>query len=231
MISFQMLPSTWPTNYQQAVACQQACQGKVRLIPLAAPPRLVAGVDVAYDKVGAALYGAVVVMSLPDLEIVEEVGAIGEQQFPYIPGLLSFREIPILIKALEQVRHRPEVILVDGQGIAHPRGLGLATHLGVLVEMPTIGCAKSRLIGTFRELGREKGSVSPLEWQGQTIGVVLRSRRNCKPLYLSPGNLITMTETLEIVKQCLGKYRLPLPLREAHLLSQRLRAEALLSQS
>ncbi|MDD3581746.1 MAG: deoxyribonuclease V [Desulfobacca sp.] len=225
-----MLSYTWPTNYQEAVACQQACQDKVRLIPLAAPPRLVAGVDVAYNKVGSALYGAVVVMSLPELAVVEEVGATGVQQFPYIPGLLSFREIPILMAALEKVRHRPEVILVDGQGIAHPRGLGLAAHLGVLLDMPTIGCAKSRLIGMAAEPGIEKGSVSPLEWQGKTIGLVLRSRRNCKPLYLSPGNLITMAESLQVVLQCLGKYRLPLPLREAHLLSQRLRAGDQLSE-
>ncbi|MBW1917679.1 MAG: endonuclease V [Deltaproteobacteria bacterium] len=219
-----MLSSNWPSNYQEAVACQKACQDKVRLIPLATPPRLVAGVDVAYDKVGPALYGAVVVMTLPDLEIVEAVGATGEQQFPYIPGLLSFREIPILISALKKVRQRPDVILVDGQGVAHPRGLGLASHLGVLLRRPTIGCAKSRLIGKANEPGMEKGSISPLEWEGQVIGLVLRSRRSCKPLYLSPGNLITLEETLQVVLKCLDKYRLPLPLREAHLLSQRLRA-------
>ncbi|MFP3868446.1 MAG: deoxyribonuclease V [Desulfobacteraceae bacterium] len=216
----------WPRNYQDAVACQKACQDKVRLVPIAAPPRLVAGVDVAYDKVGAALYGAVVVMSLPDLKLVEEVGATGKQQFPYIPGLLSFREIPILLSALKKVRHRPDVILVDGQGIAHPRGLGLASHLGVLIKMPTIGCAKSRLIGTATEPGIDKGSVSTLEWEGKAVGLVLRSRRGCKPLYLSPGNLITLEEALQVVLTCLGRYRLPLPLREAHLLSQRLRTRS-----
>lgn len=223
---FEPALSSWPRTAKEAVACQQAWKDKVRLVRLPASPRLVAGVDAAYAKGGSAIFGAVVVMSLPELALVEEVGATGEQHFPYIPGLLSFREIPILIAALKKIRHPPDVILVDGQGIAHPRGLGLATHLGLLIGLPTIGCAKSRLIGEAAEPGVDVGSVSPLEYHHQIVGLALRSRRACKPLYLSPGHLITLPEALQVVQQCLRKYRLPLPLREAHLLSQRLRAAA-----
>lgn len=217
--------SSWPQTYEEAVACQQSWRDRVELVPLAAPPRLVAGVDVAYDKEKPVLYGSVVVMSLPELEMVEAAGERGVIKFPYIPGLLSFREVPILAAVLQKIRHRPEVILVDGQGIAHPRGLGLASHLGVLLEMPTIGCAKSRLVGEADEPGTERGSTSPLLWQERIVGLVLRSRRDCKPLYLSPGHLITLEEAYQVVLQCLTKYRLPVPLREAHLLSQRLRRQ------
>jgi deoxyribonuclease V len=150
--------------------------------------------------------------------------------FPYIPGLLTFREAPILLAALNRLRRQPDVILVDGQGIAHPRGLGLASHLGLLIGRPTIGCAKSRLIGTTDDLRREAGSVNPLRWEGKIIGIVWRSKLRCNPLYISPGHLITLEEALRVAQQCLGRYRLPLPLREAHLLSQQQRQQAVLNQ-
>jgi deoxyribonuclease V len=186
----------------------------------------VAGVDAAYSKTDRAIYGAAVVLSLPDLALVEAAGASGPVTFPYIPGLLTFREAPILLAALQQLRHLPDVILVDGQGIAHPRGLGLAAHLGLLAGRPTIGCAKSRLVGEYGELKLEKGSVCPLTWEGKKVGWVLRSSRGCRPLFISSGHLITLEESLEITRQCLGKYRLPLPLREAHILSNRLRRQS-----
>ena len=155
--------------------------------------------------------------------MIESAEAIGTVNFPYIPGLLSFREAPILLAALQKLRQKPDVILVDGQGIAHPRGLGLAAHLGFLVGIPTIGCAKSRLCGEFGELKLEAGSFRPLRWNEKQVGWVLRSRRGGRPLFISPGHLITLDESLNLIRQCLGKYRLPLPLREAHILSNRLR--------
>lgn len=218
--------SIWPRNYREALACQQALQNKLRLTPLERPPQLVAGVDAAYDKNRPALFGAAVVMSLPELQIVEKVAVTGEVSFPYIPGMLTFREAPIILTALSRLQRQPDVILVDGQGIAHPRGLGLASHLGLLIGKPTIGCAKSRLIGTSENLGREAGSVNPLQWEGKIIGLVWRSKLRCNPLYISPGHLITLEEALRVAQQCLGKYRLPLPLREAHLLSQQQRQQA-----
>jgi deoxyribonuclease V len=212
----------WPQTPAQAITCQARLQSQVRLQPLPAPPRLVAGVDASYSQVDQKIYGAVAVLSLPDLTLVETAGLSGPVPFPYVPGLLTFREAPILVAALQQLRQPPHLILVDGQGIAHPRGLGLASHLGLLVGIPTLGCAKSRLWGEFGELHLEKGSVSPLTWQGRQLGWVLRSRRNCRPLFISPGHLVTLAESLALTRQCLGKYRLPLPLREAHILSNRL---------
>jgi len=213
----------WPRTGAEARACQDRLRLKVCLRPLPQPARLVAGVDAAYDKTGRRIFGAAVVMSLPDLAIIESAGACGQEQFPYVPGLLSFREAPILLAALEKIRNRPQVVLVDGQGIAHPRGVGLASHLGLLCGIPTIGCAKSHLWGNYGQVGLEAGSVSPLVWQEKTLGWVLRPRRGLRPLFISPGHLITPAESLAVVRQCLGKYRLPLPVREAHLLSNRLR--------
>ena len=215
--------SNWPQTPAEALACQERLRSQVRLQPLPAPPRLVAGVDAAYSKTDREIFGAAVVLSLPELAVVETAGVSGTVKFPYIPGLLSFREIPILLAALQKIRQPPDVILVDGQGIAHPRGLGLAAHLGLLLNIPTIGCAKSRLCGEFGELKPEAGSFCPLTWKEKQVGWVLRSRRGGRPLFISPGHLITLDESLNLIRQCLGKYRLPLPLREAHILSNKLR--------
>jgi deoxyribonuclease V len=215
--------SPWPETYAEAISCQERLRSQVRLQPLPAPPRLVAGVDASYDKKNQKMYGAAVVLSLPELTLVESAGISGPVPFPYIPGLLSFREAPILIAALKKLRHLPDVILVDGQGIAHPRGLGLATHLGLLIGIPTLGCAKSRLCGDFGELNLKAGSACSLTLKNKQVGWVLRSRQGCRPLFVSPGHLITLNESLDLVRQCLKKYRLPLPLREAHTLSTSLR--------
>ncbi len=217
--------SNWPRTPAEALACQVRLQSRVTLRPLPDQPRLIAGVDASYAKKDRRIYGAVVVMSLPELAIIESVGVCGPVPFPYLPGLLSFREAPILLAALKKIRHRPQVILVDGQGIAHPRGMGLATHLGLLIGIPTLGCAKSRLWGEFGELKLEMGSFCPLTWQAKKVGWVLRSRRGCRPLFISPGHLITLDESLDVIRQCLRKYRLPLPLREAHILSTSLRRQ------
>lgn len=211
-------PSSWPDSVAAAVAWQEQHRQAVRLRPLTRPLRRIAGVDAAYQKDDRLLYGAAVVFSWPELAVLETAVAVGPVPFPYIPGLLSFREAPILQAAIRQLAKKPDVILVDGQGIAHPRGLGLASHLGLLLELPTIGCAKSRLWGEAGELGLEKGSVCPLRAAGKVVGYLLRSRRGCRPLFISPGHLITLEESLELTRGCLGPYRLPLPLRAAHIL-------------
>ena len=139
--------------------------------------------------------------------------------FPYIPGFLSFREIPALLKALEQLKITPDLIFCDGQGIAHPRRLGIACHLGVLIDVPAIGVAKSLLVGKYGEVPQEKGSCTPLQDQGETIGVVLRSRVNVKPIYISIGHRISLPTAVKYVRDCLGKYRLPEPTRIADKLA------------
>jgi deoxyribonuclease V len=215
-----------PRSYQEAVAWQEQMRGRVRLAPLGRRPRLVAGVDAAYDLKGKRIFGAAALYSYPDLALLEEAGAEDDIPLPYIPGLLSFREAPALAAALENLRQTPEVVLVDGQGIAHPRGLGLAAHLGVLLDIPTIGVAKSRLVGEGAAPDMEAGSVSALVWEGRVVGLIVRTRARVKPLYLSPGHRLTLEECREITLGCVTRYRLPLPLRQADLLCRRLKRNA-----
>jgi deoxyribonuclease V len=218
--------NSWPRTYQEAVAVQETLRGRVRLVPLNRPPRLVAGADAICDKADRQIFGALALYTYPELELVEEVGVGGECPFPYRTGLLSFREIPILAAAFRRLKSKPDVVLVDGQGIAHPRGLGLAAHLGLVLDIPTIGVAKSRLVGEGEEPEPEAGSCKALIWQGKQVGLILRTQRAKKPLYLSPGHRITLPESLTIALGCVRKYRIPLPLRQADLLTRRLRAAA-----
>lgn len=219
-----MIPADWPRTYQEAVALQETLRGRVQLIPLPQPPRFVAGADAICDRGDKNIYGALVVYSYPELELVEEAGVAGVCPFPYRTGLLSFREVPILAEAYKRLKQLPDVILVDGQGIAHPRGLGLAVHLGLVLEVPTIGVAKSRLVGRRTEPDQDAGAASPLIWQGKEVGLILRTQKGRKPFYLSPGHLVTLAESREIVMRCVKRYRSPEPLRQADQLSRRLRS-------
>jgi deoxyribonuclease V len=221
-----MIPRDWPKTYQEAVAVQETLRGQVRLIPLPRPPRFVAGADAITDREDRRIFGAIAVYSYPELELVEEAGAESVCPFPYRSGLLSFREVPILVEAFGKLRWRPDVLLVDGQGIAHPRGLGLATHLGLVLDFPTIGVAKSRLVGAGEEPGADAGAASPLILAGKVVGLILRTQKGRKPFYLSPGHRITLEESREIVMGCVKRYRNPIPLRQADILSRRLRSRA-----
>jgi len=160
---------------------------------------------------------AVVVLSYPELELVEVATAEGGLEFPYVPGLLSFREIPLLAEALHKVENAPDLVLVDGQGVAHPRRMGLASHLGLLLDLPTIGCAKSRLCGEYEQPDVGKGSASEVRDGGEAIGLALRTREGCKPVFVSTGHLVGLKEAAGWVLDCCRGYRLPQPLRLAHL--------------
>jgi deoxyribonuclease V len=214
----------WPKTFGAAVALQEELRHRVELIPLARLPRLVAGVDAICDREDKRIFGAAALYRYPELELVEEAGVAGECPFPYRTGLLSFREVPVLAAALAQLHERPDVVLVDGQGIAHPRGLGLAAHLGLVADVPTIGVAKSRLVGEGDEPDLAAGSFKALIWKGKQVGWLLRTQKGKKPLYVSPGHRVTLPECLEITLGCVTRYRLPLPVRQADLLSRRLRA-------
>ena len=179
----------------------------------------VAGIDVGFDLKHKLSRAAVAVLSYPDLEFVESSKAELETVFPYIPGLLSFREIPVIIEALKKIKQIPDVILCDGQGIAHPRRFGLACHIGVLTNVPTIGVAKSRLIGKYESLSKDKGSKVSLTDKDEKIGSVIRSRTNVKPLFISIGHKLDLDKCLEIVWNCITKYRLPETTRFAHRLA------------
>lgn len=178
----------------------------------------VAGVDTHYDV--NRLWAAVVVLTFPDLVIVESALINRPLTFPYVPGLLSFREAPATLELLDQLSAKPDLLLVDGHGLAHPRRFGLACHLGVLADVPTIGVAKSRLIGTYQEPGIERGAWSELVDRGETIGAVLRTRRAVRPVFVSIGHRISLKTAIDLVLCCTGRFRLPEPIRLADILSR-----------
>ncbi len=210
----------WNLSYHEAVETQNRLREKIRLTPLPLKTiRHVAGADIAISKKLKRLVAAVVVLRFPELDIVESRATHVALSFPYIPGLLSFREIPGMIRCLEKVFTPFEIMLCDGQGIAHPRRFGLASHLGVLLQIPTIGCAKSRLVGEYEPVGREKGDESSLIYGGKCVGSVLRTRAGVKPIFVSPGHRIDRACSRRIVLACTKKYRIPEPTRQAHILA------------
>lgn len=178
-------------------------------------PLLLAGTDVGFEDNGNITRAAIAVLTYPDLELVEYQIARVETQLPYIPGLLSFREVPALMAAWQQLTHQPQLIFVDGQGVAHPRRIGVASHFGLLINKPTIGVAKSRLCGKFDVLDNYIGATQPLMDKGEQIGTVLYSKLRCKPLFISSGHLISQETALEWVLKTFKGYRLPEPTRWA----------------
>lgn len=199
-----------------------------RLVPKGGPRRvrLVAGADISYAKGSDRFFAAVVVLALPDLRTVEEVTVAGKSPFPYIPGLLSFREGPLLMRAFARLKSTPDLILFDGHGIAHMRGIGIASHLGLLLDVPSVGCGKTRLVGEHEEPGPAVGDHVPLVYEGRRVGAVLRTRENVKPIYVSPGHRIGIPQAVRWVLRCGAGYRLPEPTRRAHVLSNKARVSA-----
>lgn len=183
------------------------------------PPQRVAGIDVGYEANGTVTRAAVAVLSYPGLQPLESVLIRRETRFPYIPGLLSFREIPAVLDALARLDTLPDLILCDGQGLAHPRRFGLACHLGVLTDLPTIGVAKTRLIGTYVEPPQIRGAWTPLLDKDETIGAVLRTRVGCHPLFISIGHRVSLETAVAQVLACTTRYRLPETTRQAHSLA------------
>ena len=204
---------------KQAIALQQELRDRVIRQDRFAPPRRVAGVDVGFEAQGSVTRAAVAVLDFPSLKPLEEAVARQPTRFPYVPGLLSFREIPAILQALEQLAQPPDLLLCDGQGLAHPRRFGLACHLGLLTDIPAIGVAKSRLIGRHGALPVEKGAWVPLTLQGEVIGAVLRTRSGVKPLYISIGHRISLESAIHYVLACTTRYKLPETTRAAHRLA------------
>lgn len=202
-------PQSWPQTVEEATAIQEELRGQVIVKDDLPQVRYVAGVDAGYQEQEQQTQAAVVVLSFPDLQLCDQAIARCPTQFPYIPGFLSFREVPAVLEALEQLTIMPDLLLCDGQGLAHPRRFGIACHLGVLTNLPTIGVAKSRFIGTHEVLPPERGSWQPLLDQGETVGAVLRSRSQVNPLYISIGHRISLLTALDYVLRCTPQYRLP----------------------
>lgn len=213
------------TDVKQAITLQKQLAAKVEILPLQKRVRLIGGVDAAFPTGKNSCLAGVVVMRFPEMEIAEEVHAEVDCHFPYIPGMLSFREAPAILAAIRKLENLPDLLLVDGQGLAHPRRFGLACHLGLELGLPTIGCAKSRLIGRHVEPAHAKGSQVDLMDKDQVVGRVLRSRAGVKPLYISVGHLIDLDGAVDLVLRCCGRYRLPEPTRLADKLVGRLRQE------
>lgn len=206
----------WDITPQEAVQLQKEMVTQViHDQPLAlSSVNYIGGVDVSVKE--GVSQAAVVVLSYPDLELIEAVTAAMPTPFPYVPGLLSFREGPALVEAFEKLQTVPDVFIFDGMGRIHPRRIGIASHMGLWLGKPTIGCGKTHLIGTYERPGEAKGEYSDLSDKGEVLGVVLRTRKGAKPVYISPGHLMDIDSAIEITLACTPKYRLPEPIRQAH---------------
>lgn len=212
-------PHPWDLTPDAAVQLQRRLARRVREEPLALDRiRTVAGVDVGFPQPDRYRAG-VVVLSFPQLQVLEEAVAEGPVSMEYVPGLLSFRELPGILAALQRLHRRPDVFLVDGQGRAHPRGLGIASHLGVLLDWPTVGVAKSVLVGRPQgPLGETRGSRVPLLYRGRVVGMLLRTRTGVKPVVVSVGHRVDLAGAVDLVLATAPRYRLPEPIRAAHRL-------------
>jgi deoxyribonuclease V len=231
----------WNLTPTEAVELQKKLREQVRAGPLKGEARLVAGCDISFNKFSEIVYAGIVVLRLPDLEIVDRATAITRTAFPYIPGLLSFRETPALLEAWEKLNTSPDVVMLDGQGLAHPRRFGIACHFGLITERPALGCAKTVLVGKYDEPGESAGSYSLMTHKGDTVGAAVRTKDRVAPVYISIGNLIDLDGAISLALRCVkgyagqagslfesapaskSKYRIPEPTRQAHLLVNELR--------
>lgn len=208
----------------QATELQARWRKRVESEDRLGPIQIVAGADVSYARGDPVLYASVVSLDAASLELLETAGVVRPAEFPYLPGYLSFREAPAVIEAFSSLRRRPDLLLVDGHGLAHPRGFGLACHLGLILDRPTIGVAKSILIGQAREPGRSRGSSSALRHKGRTVGRAVRTRQGIKPVYVSIGHRVSLSTAVRLALSCTGRFRIPEPTRLAHHAVNRLRA-------
>ena len=207
----------WQVNVAQALDIQRRLAGQISRNNQVATLRFVAGVDISVNKARGMATAAAVVLNYPELRVVETKLAQGKLDFPYVPGLLSFRESPLILAACQRLKITPDLIMVDGQGIAHPRRMGLASHLGLFLDMPAIGCAKSLLCGSYEVPGEKPGSYTEIVDGGETIGAALRTKPGTKPVFVSIGHKIALQSAIHWVLGCCQGYRLPEPSRLAHL--------------
>ncbi len=216
----------WDLTPAEARAVQAELAGSVDATSPLPACRTLAAADVSFDRGGTVLFAAVVVVEAGSFRLIERAGLAAPARFPYVPGLLSFREAPALLEAFDRIKTRPDVVLCDGQGIAHPRRLGIASHLGLRLDLPTIGCAKSRLCGKYDEPGADRGDRSPLVDKGEVVGAVLRTRAKVAPLFVSPGHRCDLESAVGLVLDTTRKLRLPIPARMAHEYVNEIRREA-----
>ena len=219
----------WDLDYESARKLQIRLQERLCLIPLDRDIKYVCGCDVSSPWRGKDFWAAAVVLNYPAMEIVEVAAAHHYTVFPYIPGLLSFREMPALLKAFRKLQTIPDLIFVDGTGILHPRKLGLAAHLGLWLDLPAIGCAKNLLCGQHQPIATAKGSSQPVTLDGEIVGAAVRTRTAVKPMFISPGNLVTLEDSIAFTLEACPRYRIPEPVRAAHKAANSARIEAVSS--
>jgi deoxyribonuclease V len=213
----------WKVTPEQAIRIQENLRHRIISKKTFSRVRTIGGGDVSYQKEGNLLFGAMIVLSFPQMETLDVATSSGKISFPYLPGLLTFREGPILISTFKRLRMRPDVLIFDGQGIAHPRGIGLATHLGIWFNLPSIGCAKTPLLGETVIPRPSKGSFELIQKNGREIGAVLRTKDGVKPVFVSPGHRIDLPASIRLVLESCQGFRIPEPLRRAHQISRSLR--------
>ncbi|HKQ99048.1 MAG TPA: deoxyribonuclease V [Pyrinomonadaceae bacterium] len=215
----------WEMTPREAIELQKSLRERVRLKPLSKRIKTIAGADISFNKFSPVVYAGLVVLSLPNLEVIEEVGVVSETRFPYVPGLLSFRESPSVLEAWAKLKTEPDAVMFDGQGIAHPRRVGIASHVGLLINRPTFGCAKSVLVGRYEEPGEERGNWTELidPKNHEVVGAAVRTKTRVQPIFVSPGHLIDHEGAIRLTLECDGGYRQPEPTRRAHHLVNALR--------
>lgn len=208
---------------KRAIQVQKELRSKIRIEPLDKNVTTVAGADISFDRGSDVMHAAIIVIAVPSLEPVARSLVTAPMSFPYIPGLLAFREMPVLLRAWDQLQGKPDVLVLDGHGLAHPRRMGIATHLGIEIDHPTIGCAKNILTGSHEELDPEKGATADLIDEDEKVGVALRSRTDVNPVYISPGQKVSFEDTYSVIMQALTRYKLPRTTRLAHRWANKLR--------
>jgi deoxyribonuclease V len=216
----------WNVTTREARELQEALVGKIITTGTLGDWKTLAAADISFTRKSPVLYAVVIVLERDTLNVIERVGIAAPATFPYVPGLLTFREGPAVIEVFRRLKTSPDIVLIDGHGIAHPRHMGIAAHIGLWLDRPTVGCAKSRLCGTFDPPGPTRGDRSPLVYKDEVIGTVLRTKDRVSPLFVSPGHLCDMESCVDLVLSLSGKYRLPGPTRLAHAYVNQIRREA-----
>ncbi len=213
----------WPEGIAEARALQRALKEKIRIVPFKKRPEYVAAADATFF--GDIVFSVASLYRIPGLIHLRDASSESKAGFDYVPGFLAFREGKAIIDAIRKLRASPDVILIDGQGIAHPEGIGIASHLGVIMNIPTVGCAKTRLVGEYEEPASEKRSWTYLYYGGKKVGAVLRTRSEVRPLFISPGHLVDIESSVEVVLKCVSGFRIPEPLRTADMLSKKMKRD------
>ncbi|MDA8169743.1 MAG: deoxyribonuclease V [Nitrospiraceae bacterium] len=212
-----------PRNTAEARAIQKALRERIRLEPLRKSPELIAGADAAFS--GEMVVAVACLFTFPELELIDEKTVIRKVTFPYIPGFLTFREGPAVIEAVRKLGQRPDLLLIDGQGIAHPERIGIASHVGLVLDIPTIGCAKSRLVGEYEEPGLKKGNWSELKYKQERVGTVLRTRDRVSAMFISPGHRVSFEDSVRIALSTVRSSRVPEPTRVADVKTKKMKRE------